>query len=117
MGKDGRRWEGDGEAGRDAGPKVSKTTPTHHTTSLPTPNPLGYRSRGLCNTTEPPSNSCSPYADRNRAAMAQFSSFFRSQPLALECALALSNGRPNHHRHPVLHVPLTLSIPPHHFFQ
>jgi len=39
-------WEGDGEVGRDAGPKVSKPTTSHHNQLVPSPHPLGYRGKG-----------------------------------------------------------------------
>jgi len=35
------------ETGRDAGPKVSNTTPSCHTISLRTNHHLGYHSRGF----------------------------------------------------------------------
>src|SRR6267154_1401106 len=81
---------------------VSNITPSYHTISLPTNHHLGYHSRRPYDTTEPPSTSCSLDADRNRATMAQISSFWPKT-----CNPSLHSRK----RDPTTAV--TLSTPPH----
>ena len=66
--------------GKGVSSQVSKTTPSHRSSSLPSPHPLGYCRRGCCDPTEPLSTTYRPDPARNRAMGVQFRVFGPQTP-------------------------------------